>query len=139
VRRGDNLKEKRTVTVDGREFEVELELKESNWEVIVEGKTYSIQTDSRSKPKRKKKTRTVRSSAGSGTVSSPIPGKVVSIHVSEGDDVKSGDVIVVLEAMKMQNEIKATVGGEVKKINCSAGQRVEANVPLIEIERNEGD
>ena len=138
MRRGDNLKEKRTVTVDGREFEVELELKESNWEVIVEGKTYSIQTDSRSKPKRKK-TRTVRSSAGSGTVSSPIPGKVVSIHVSEGDDVKSGDVIVVLEAMKMQNEIKATVGGEVKKINCSAGQRVEANVPLIEIERNEGD
>ena len=131
------MKEKRTVTVDGREFEDELELKESNWEGTAEGKTYSIQTDSRSKPKREKKTRTVRSSAGSGTVSSPIPGKVVSIHVSEGDDVKRDDVMVVLEAMKMQNEIKATVGGKVKKINCSAGQRVEANVPLIEIERNE--
>ena len=71
----------------------------------------------------------------SGTISSAIPGKIVSIHVSEGEIVSEGDVVLVLEAMKMQNEIKATVDGTIKKISCNAGERVEANVPLLEIER----
>jgi pyruvate carboxylase subunit B len=72
--------------------------------------------------------------SGSGTISSAIPGKIVSIQVSEGEVVTEGDVVLVLEAMKMQNEIKATIGGVIKKVNYQSGDRVEANVPLIEIE-----
>ena len=69
----------------------------------------------------------------SGTISSAIPGKVVSILVSKGDLISAGDVVLVLEAMKMQNEIKASIDGVVSEIKCEAGERVEANVPLLEM------
>ncbi len=131
------MKEKRSLTVDGEEFEVEIELKEGLWEVSVEGKTYSIKSDSVSKVRPRKKKSSGKLAGGSGIVTSAIPGKVVSILVSEGDTVASGDVVIVLEAMKMQNEIKAAVGGLVKKIGCESGERVEANVPLLEIEKIE--
>ena len=131
------MKEKRKLTVDGEEFEVEIELKEGLWEVSVEGKTYSIKSDSVSKVRPRKKKSSGKLAGGSGIVTSAIPGKVVSILVSEGDTVAAGDVVIVLEAMKMQNEIKAAVGGLVKKIGCESGERVEANVPLLEIEKIE--
>ena len=69
----------------------------------------------------------------SGTISSAIPGKIVSILVSVGDAGSAGDVVFVLEAMKMQNEIKASVDGEISEVKCNAGERVEANVPLLEM------
>ena len=69
----------------------------------------------------------------SGLISSAIPGKIVSVLVSEGDKVDSGSVVIVLEAMKMQNEIKAGIDGKVDKIMCKPGERIEANVPLMEI------
>ena len=59
---------------------------------------------------------------------------------AEGDDVEEGSVVIVLEAMKMQNEIKAGIGGRVRKIMCKPGERVEANMPLMEIANSvEGD
>ncbi|MFL2972588.1 MAG: biotin/lipoyl-containing protein [Candidatus Thalassarchaeaceae archaeon] len=59
---------------------------------------------------------------------------------AEGDNVEEGSVVIVLEAMKMQNEIKAGIGGRVRKIMCKPGERVEANMPLMEIASTlEGD
>ena len=131
------MTEKRKIVVDGEEFEVEIEYKDGKWELQVGGKTYSVVSDSSSKPvHRHRRSISGKGTGGSGVVSSAIPGKVVSILVSEGENVGPGDVVVVLEAMKMQNEIKAAVGGKVKKISCKAGERVEANVPLLEIEKD---
>lgn len=63
---------------------------------------------------------------GSTKLSSPMPGKILSVKASVGQAVKKGDVILVLEAMKMENEIVATNDGTVASINVSAGQSVEA-------------
>jgi biotin carboxyl carrier protein len=65
---------------------------------------------------------------------SQIPGKVVSINVAEGDDVKKGDVICVLESMKMQVSIKSHKDGTVKKIKIKSGGSVAKNDVLAEIE-----
>ena len=62
------------------------------------------------------------------------PEKVVSLHVSVGDEVKEGDVLMILEAMKMQNEIRAPLLGTVTEVNCESGDSVEANTPLVVIE-----
>tara|TARA_B100000959_G_scaffold283606_1_gene352944 strand:- start:2445 stop:2855 length:411 start_codon:yes stop_codon:yes gene_type:complete len=127
--------EKRRVTVDGEELEVEMEFDEGRWEVSVGGRTFSITTDSSPRiQKRKRIARSEKKIGFSGSISSAIPGKIVSVLVSEGDKVSEGEVVVVLEAMKMQNEIKAVVNGVVRKVNCETGEKVEANVPLIEIE-----
>ena len=57
----------------------------------------------------------------------------MSVLVSEGDKVYSCCVLIVLEAIKIQNEIKAGIDGKVEKIMCEPGERIEANVPLMEI------
>jgi biotin carboxyl carrier protein len=58
----------------------------------------------------------------------------VSLHAAVGDRVKEGDVLLILEAMKMQNEIQAPIPGAVSEVNCESGDSVEANVPLVIIE-----
>lgn len=69
-------------------------------------------------------------SAGSITVSSPMPGKILSVKTSVGTAVKKGDVVMVLEAMKMENEIVAPEDGTVASINVAAGDAVEAGDTL---------
>ena len=64
--------------------------------------------------------------SGSVKVSSPMPGKIVSVKAAVGQAVKKGDVILVLEAMKMENEIVAPQNGTIASINVTAGQPVEA-------------
>ena len=71
---------------------------------------------------------------GSGKVNevkAPMPGLVLEIRVNEGDIVKKGDAIVVLEAMKMENILKSPSDGMVKKINVKKGTAVEKNQVLI--------
>ncbi len=65
---------------------------------------------------------------------SQIPGKVVSINVSEGDSVKKGDVVCVLESMKMQVSIKSHKDGVIKKLKIKSGASVAKNDVLAEIE-----
>ena len=73
----------------------------------------------------------VSAGAGEASVNAPMPGKIVKVLVSEGQQVNSGDVLLILEAMKMQNEIAATQAGTVKAINVAAGQSVKAGDPLV--------
>lgn len=64
----------------------------------------------------------------------PMPGKIVSLAVEEGAEVKAGQLLLVLEAMKMQNEILAPGPGTVKKVHVKPGQNVEAKDILVELE-----
>jgi len=128
------MSEKRKIIVDGQEFEVDIELIDGKWEVTLSGKTFIVESDSAKRHfRRARESESISKIGATGTISSSIPGKVVSILVSEGDSISAGDVVLVLEAMKMQNEIKATIDGVVSEIKCDAGERVEANVPLLEI------
>lgn len=68
----------------------------------------------------------VSGSAGSKRVASPMPGKILSIKAEVGSQVKKGEVLLILEAMKMENEIVAPEDGVVASINVTANQSVEA-------------
>ena len=127
------MTETRKVIVDGIEFEVLVDGEGTSWSATVEGRTFQIEIPDAA-PVAKKK----RSGSGkkkkSGTVSANIPGKVVTVEVKAGDEVVEGQVILILEAMKMQNEIQARVSGKVTSVNCEEGQAIEANIPLVIIE-----
>ena len=71
------------------------------------------------------------SQAGNISVMAPMPGKILSIKVKEGDSVHSGDVLLVLEAMKMENDIVAPKDGTVVSINTKVGDSVESAQVLI--------
>jgi len=70
---------------------------------------------------------------GGETVSSPMPGTILSVNVTNGAQVKSGDVLMVLEAMKMENEIIAPCDGTVASVNVSNGASVETGTVLCVI------
>ena len=127
------MTETRKVIVDGIEFEVLVDGEGTSWSATVEGRTFQIEIPDAA-PVAKKK----RSGSGkkkkSGTVSANIPGKVVTVEVKAGDEVVEGQVILILEAMKMQNEIQAPISGNVSSVNCEEGQAIEANIPLVIIE-----
>jgi biotin carboxyl carrier protein len=66
-------------------------------------------------------------------VRAPMPGKVIKINVSEKEEVRKNQTLAIVEAMKMENEIKSTIEGYVKKIFVSAGDLVDSENPLIEL------
>jgi biotin carboxyl carrier protein len=72
--------------------------------------------------------------SGPAAVQSPMPGKVVKLLVAVGDEVKSGQGVVVVEAMKMENELKAPRDGKVKAIAVKEGQAVEAGQTLASLD-----
>lgn len=71
--------------------------------------------------------------SGGETVSSPMPGTILSVNVSNGAAVKKGDVLMILEAMKMENEIMAPCDGTVASVNVSKGAAVETGEVLCVI------
>jgi biotin carboxyl carrier protein len=100
--------------------------------VEVGGETYSIQVE--------EQTRYIirtRGGAGGGasgqTLKAPLPGKVSHVAVQAGDRVAAGQALVVIEAMKMENELKATTPGTVREVRVSAGQAVNAGDVLVVI------
>jgi biotin carboxyl carrier protein len=127
------MSETRKVIVDGVEFEVTIEGEGKVWSATVEGKTFEIEIPDAAPVAKKKRTGSGKKKK-SGTVSANIPGKVVTVEVSEGDSVTEGQVILILEAMKMQNEIQAPISGTVTVVHCEEGQAIEANIPLVVIE-----
>ncbi len=68
------------------------------------------------------------------SVSSPMPGLIVKIPLAVGTEVKAGTTLAIVEAMKMQNELRAPRDGVIKKVNYCEGQQVDAFQPIVELE-----
>lgn len=68
-----------------------------------------------------------------GKVESPMPGNIVTVPVTVGDVVEAGQAVVVIESMKMQNEIVSPIAGEVTAVNCAVGNQVNFGDVLVEI------
>ncbi len=121
------MKRKFRVTVDGKTFDVEVEeITEAGASPPVEiapkiGLSMRIQEGSRP----------ITRSGERGDVVAPLPGVVTEIQVAEGDKVEAGSVLLVLEAMKMENEIYAPVEGIVSKVYVEVGQQVGRGDGLI--------
>ena len=95
--------------------------------VQLEGMRHTIQL-------RDKETRGVRPASGDGRIKAPIPGLIARINVEPEQQVEAGQTILVLEAMKMENEIRASKPGIVRQIHVKPGQTVTLNEALVEIE-----
>jgi len=96
--------------------------------VFIDGRTYVIDTEDRdASPGR-------RATDNQLALSAPMPATVIAVNVAPGQEVADGDVLVLLEAMKMELPIKAPHAGRVKSIACREGELVPAGVPLLELE-----
>jgi propionyl-CoA carboxylase alpha chain len=77
------------------------------------------------------------SQLAAGALVAPLPGTVVKVSVSVGDQVRAGDTLLAIEAMKMEHEVKATVAGTVAEVHVAAGQQVEAGRLLVVVSSDE--
>ena len=143
------------LSIDGKEFEIDVVMAENgscsilhdgksfNAQLIrqEDGKTYQVDThmssfkvnivDSQAKYlKMRKKT----SETPEDKIASPMAGKVISIPVTKGQEVKAGDVLIIVEAMKMQNSYKASSNGTVKEILVQEGDTINSNQVLITLD-----
>lgn len=107
------------VKVKGKVYEVELEeVKAVNGSIVTEAKTTQAAP--------------VTQAASNGeTVTAPMPGVIVDVKVKVGDTVKEGDLVAVLEAMKMETEIFSSKSGVVSQINVSKGSQVELGDAIV--------
>jgi biotin carboxyl carrier protein len=134
--------------INGEKYEAKIKKYKGTFVLVeVNGIDYGVEIDVEDKPKvqlvrsnktapslnglKKKEKKT--QPAVPGSVVAPIPGLVLRILIKEGDEVKTGDKILVLEAMKMESEIVSTASGIIKSIKVKEGDTVQEDDVLIEV------
>ena len=119
------------ITVNGKSYDVQVEeIGASNESTPIND---SIDLGETSKPQKEEVKKENKKAADGEAIKSPMPGTIVSVNVKEGQNVSSGDVLVILEAMKMENEILAPRDAVVSSVNVSKGQSVESDTILLSL------
>ena len=123
------------ITLDGKTYEMDVELIGSNGVVSQPVKTEAKPAVSAPKaaPAAAAPAASKPAETGSGSVVAPMPGTILKVLKADGDQVKAGDVVLVLEAMKMENEITAPADGTVASLSLAAGSTVAGGDLLFEI------
>ena len=143
------------VLVDGKKYEIDIVQAEAGYSVLYKNKSYNVEiiegqnskeftvntlyksfdvdivdAEYRYQQNRKKS----KELEGSNVISSPMPGRIVKISVKVGEEVESGQTLIVVSAMKMESEYKAPKNGKVKTIHVKDGDIVAGHQPLITLE-----
>ena len=108
---------------------------QNKYVVLLNGVSYSFTIESPISYRRRKYLKKYKQANKLEVVTAPMPGKVLELLVEENARVKEGESILILEAMKMQNEITTHVAGKIRKIHVRAGDSVTKDEVLMEIER----
>lgn len=124
------------VTLNGRTYEVEVEYGEAvlldEYEAVAPAAAPAPVAAAPAAPAAAPAAAAAPAVTAAGeTVAAPMPGTIVDVKVSAGQAVKSGDVLVVLEAMKMENEVMAPHDGTVAQVVTQKGAKVETGTPLV--------
>ncbi|HEY3474677.1 MAG TPA: biotin/lipoyl-containing protein [Anaerolineales bacterium] len=122
-----------SLIVDGKSHEAYVAAGENDWEVLLRGRLFPVTVED----EREKR---LRSAAGGGVAETgelhlraPMPGLVVAIPIEEGQQIKKGQVLLILESMKMQNELKSPRDGTIGRIRVKPGETVEQKQTLLSV------
>lgn len=121
------------LVVDGRSVEAALYRRDDGqWEVTIDGRTRAVRVQDERALLLERFGLEDEGAGAQMNVKAPMPGLVLRVLVEEGDEVQEGDSLLVLEAMKMENELHAPGAGIVKAIHAAAGDAVGKNALLVE-------
>lgn len=119
------------VELDGERVPVVIQtLKGATW-LHFDGETFVLEAESGTGGKKIK-------AAGGGELTAPMPGKVTKLLRQEGDLVAEGDVLVVMEAMKMEYSLKSAIAGTVEQVSCAVGDQVVLGKVLCVVKSTKG-
>ena len=122
-----------SLIVDGESFEGYVYPDDGGWQVHLRGQFYPVRVED----EREKRLRTSGAESDGArrefTLKAPMPGLVVAVPVSEGQVVEKGQILVILESMKMQNELRASRTGKVERVKVKPGESVEQKQTLLSV------
>ncbi len=120
-----------SLITDNMSLQVVVDGESGQYEVLMQGHLYETQVlDERALMMAQRRGGLT---AGSGEVHAPMPGLIVAVPVAVGQAVEAGETVVILESMKMQNELKAPIAGVIESVSCETAQTVDKNALLIMI------
>ena len=123
-----------SVLFKGRSFDMLVEPHRYDYSITFRGEQLQVQVEDERTRKLNMGRKAPAVPHGELAIKAPIPGLVVKVLAAEGDHIEDGQAVVILEAMKMENEIRAIRSGTIKGIKVSPGQRVEQNETLLLLE-----
>ena len=122
-----------SLIIDGKSYEAHVNPADDGWEVLLRGRFYTAQVEDE-REKRLRASASMRAVIGGEFhLKAPMPGLVVAVMVEDGMKIEKGQVLVVLESMKMQNELKSPKDGTVSLIKVKPGERVEQKATLLTV------
>ncbi len=122
-----------SLIINHRSFEVDVDITETEYRVLVDGRNYHIDLVD----ERRMRVGGFQSGIqlqGRQNISVPMAGKVIAVLVNEVDQIEKGQGLVIVEAMKMENEVRSPIQAEVKEVKVKAGQAVESGELLLVVE-----
>ena len=122
-----------SMLVDGASYEAYVYPTDGAWQVLLTGRSYQARVEDEREHLLRAAAGEAASDSGEFHLKAPMPGLLVAVQVSEGQTVKPGDVLVILESMKMQNELKSPRAGTVMRLRVNAGDNVEQNETLLSV------
>ncbi len=121
-----------SLIIDGKSYEAYIYPEEKDWQVLLRGRQYKAMVEDE-REKRLKTAGGARAESSEFHLKAPMPGLVVSVPVKDGQEVKKGQVLVILESMKMQNELKSPRDGTAHRIRIKPGESVEQRQTLLSV------
>jgi biotin carboxyl carrier protein len=122
-----------SLLIDGRSFEAYVSTGDDLWQVMLNGQLFTAKVED----ERERRLRMNNSNSITGgaelQIKAPMPGLVVTVAVEEGQQVKKGDLLIILESMKMQNELIAPRDGVISRIRVKAGDNVSQRQTLVSV------
>lgn len=123
-----------SLIVDGKSYEAYVYQGDEELEVMVKGRLYHSKVEDERERRLRAASGGVVAQSGPFQLKAPMPGLVVAVSVEVGQEVKKGDVLLILESMKMQNELKSPRDGTVGRIQVAAGDSVEQRQKMLTVE-----
>ena len=114
-----------SMVIDGKSYEAYVYEGEDEWQVLLLGQQYPAKVEDEREKRLRAAAGGTLAESGEFHLKAPMPGLVITIGVQQGQDVAKGDVLVILESMKMQNELRAPRAGTVSRIKIKPGETVE--------------
>ena len=123
-----------SLILDGKSYEAMIELTDDGWQVMIRGQMYVIDVEDERQRRLRMASAGTTTQSGELKLKAPMPGLIVDVPIETGQDVGKGDNLIILESMKMQNELKSPREGKVSRINVKAGDTVNQNQVLLILE-----
>jgi biotin carboxyl carrier protein len=120
-----------SMIIEGRSHEVFADLEDGSWKILLDGERYEVEVEDERTKRLKALQGPDKKLVGDVQIRAPMPGLVVKIPVEAGQQVAQNQPLIILEAMKMENELRAPRAGVVKEVRVSIRQAVELNQVML--------